>query len=401
MRVRADYNGPMTNRTAPFAPMALFSMAVGGFAIGTTEFATMGVLPEIAKGMQVSIPQAGHFISAYAIGVVVGAPVLAVLFARTPRKVLLLGLMVAFAIGNAFSALATTSTQLWWARFIAGLPHGAFFGVASLVGAQLVGHKHRAKAVAAIMMGLNVATLAGVPLATWIGRRLDWPAVYWLVAGLAAACLLLMMRFVPKGMAGTEVHPMDELKSLTRQPVVIALLTGAIGGCGLFSAFSYIVPTLEQHAGVPSQTVAWILAMFGVGQIIGSLTAAHFADRALLPAIKGCLLWSALCLVIFALLCGVQVLAAPLVFLIGTMVALANPLQIRLMDVSGEAQTLAAAGNHASFNLANAMGAWLGGLVLTWGWGYPATGWVGAVLALLGLALFVGSRQRPVPHREA
>lgn len=403
--LHADYNGAMSPTSSTPATarshilLALTALAVGGFAIGTTEFGAMAVLPEMAAGTGVTIPQGGHYFSAYALGVVVGAPLLAVAFARTPRKALLIGLMLAFALGNLASAFSQSQGQLLVARFIAGLPHGAYFGVGSLMGASLVRPNQRAKAVAFMMFGLNIATLIGVPVSAFLGRQFGWQAVFAFVAVLGVLTALLLAILLPHSEPNRNAHPLNELKVLKNKAVVVALVTGAVGGCGLFSAFSYIVPTLTHESGMPNEWIPYVLGLFGVGQIVGNLTAAHFADRYLLPTIKACLVWSTLVLTAFGLGVGNLWFAMVLVFLVGTMVALATPLQIRLMDVAGDAQTLAAAGNHASFNFANAAGAWLGGLVLAWGWGYPATGWVGAACALLALAFFLSMRQQPVPHR--
>ncbi|MDO5290630.1 MAG: MFS transporter [Pseudomonadota bacterium] len=369
----------------------VLAMAVGGFGIGTGEFAIMGLLPEVAADIGVDIPRAGHVISAYALGVVVGAPLLAVLTARWPRRALMVALMLLFALGNFASALAPGYWSLNALRFFTGLPHGTFFGTAALVAATLAPPGRRATAVALVMMGLTVATVLGVPLAAWVGEALGWRAAFAMVGvnGLLAAWLV--RRHVPNVPADAQASPLGELAALREPQVWLTLGIGAIGFGGVFAVFSYIKPTLLEVAHMPAGWVPVALALFGLGMVAGNLVGARLADRWLMPTIGGVLAWSLLVLLGFHWAAQYPATAAAGIFLVGTIGALGTGTQIRLMDVAGRAQSLAAALNHSAFNLANALGAWLGGLAIGAGWGWQSTSWVGAALAVGGLAVFGAS----------
>ncbi|MDO5623638.1 MAG: MFS transporter [Pseudomonadota bacterium] len=385
----------------PFAPArdtgrtrvapAMLAMAVGGFGIGTGEFAIMGLLPEVAADIGVSIPQAGHVISAYAVGVVIGAPVLAVLTARWPRRTLMVVLMLLFALGNFASAMAPGYLSLNGLRFLTGLPHGTYFGTAALVAAALSPPGRRATAVALVMMGLTVATVLGVPLAAWVGEWLGWRAAFAMVGinGLLAAWLV--WRHVPDLPANAQASPLGELAALKKPQVWLTLGIGAIGFGGLFSVFSYVKPTLLEVSGMPGGWVPVVLALFGLGMVVGNLVGARLADKWLMPTIGGVLVWALAVMVGFHWAALHPVSAAIGIFLVGTIGALGTGTQIRLMDVAGEAQSLAAALNHSAFNFANALGAWLGGLAISAGWGWQSTSWVGAALAVGGLVVFGAS----------
>lgn len=382
---------PEVSAATPSAGWAELALALGGFGIGTTEFVTMGLLPEIADGLQISIPQAGHVISIYALGVVVGAPTIAMLAARWSRQRLLIALMACFALGNLASALAGGYLSLSLFRFISGLPHGAYFGVASLVAASLAPPQQRARAVGRMMLGLSVATLAGVPLATWLGQQFGWRAAFLFVSLIGTATCVAIHCLVPHRPGDPQASPLRELHALRRPQVLVALAVGAIGFGGLFSVFSYIAPTMTRVAGLPTAWVPVVLALFGGGMILGNLVGARLADRSLLRAINGSLVWSSVVLAAFAFTAHWLPLALINAVLIGSVVALGPALQVRLMDVAGDAQTLAAAGNHAALNVANALGAWLGGLVIAAGLGWTATAWVGALLSLAGLLLHLAA----------
>ena len=367
---------------------SVIALGVGGFAIGTGEFVIMGLLPEVARDLGVTIPQAGHVISAYALGVVMGAPVLAVLSAHWPRHRLLIALMALFAIGNFASALAPGYLSMNLLRFVAGLPHGTFFGVAALVAASLAPPERRASAVGLVMSGLASATLIGVPIAAWLGQHWGWRAAFVLVGAIATLACILVHRHVPRLPAAHGASPMRELRALTLPQVWLTLAIGAVGFGGMFSVFSYIKPLLMEVTGVSIGAVPLVLSLFGLGMVIGNLVGSRLADKSLMRTIAGLLVWNAVVL-------GAVVFTAPHVvavsinvFLVGTIVAIAPALQIRLMDVAGDAQTLAAALNHSAFNLANALGAWLGGVAIAEGFGWTSTGWVGLLLALGGLGVF-------------
>lgn len=377
---------------------AEFALAVGGLGIGIGEFVIMGLLPNVAQDFRISIPQAGHAISAYALGVVVGAPVIAVLAARLTRHVLLLALMTVFVLGNLASALAPTDDWFITFRFLTGLPHGAYFGVASLVAAGLAGAERRAAAVGHVMLGLTGANLIGIPLATWLGDALGWRAAFAAVAAIGAVAIALIWGFVPTDRRNPAAGMLRELTAFRRKQVWLTLGIGAIGFGGMFAVYSYITPTLTDADHVPEPLVPFVLSIFGAGMIVGNLIGSRLADKALMPTIGGVLVWNIVVLGMFAVTAGHRWAAVASIFLVGTGFALVPSLQTRLMDVAADAQTLAAALNHAAFNIANALGAWLGGLSIAAGYGWTSTGWVGALLGVAGLAVFTISA---VVDREA
>lgn len=367
---------------------ALLALGVGGFSIGTGEFVIMGLLPDAAQELGVSIPTAGHLISSYALGVVIGAPVLAVLGARMQRRQLLMALMLLYAIGNFASAMVPGYANMVLMRFFSGLPHGTYFGVAALVAAHLAPPGRRAQAVGYVMLGLTIATLVGVPLAAGLGQWLGWRAAFALVGAIALLAVALVWRWIPALPAPEGASPWRELGALRSKQVWLTLGIAAIGFGGMFSVFSYVKPTLMSLAGLPEQGVPLVLALFGVGMVAGNLVGSRLADKALMPTIGGMLVWSGAVLLLFCFTAHHLWLGSFNVLLVGTAVALGPALQIRLMDVAGEAQTLAAALNHSAFNLANALGAWLGGITISMGLGWESTGWVGMLLALGGLVIF-------------
>lgn len=382
---------PTTGRHAGAARgsvLLTLALATGSFGIGTGEFAVMGLLPDIASDLGVSVPAAGYLISAYALGVVVGAPMIAVLGARISRRTLLILLMLGFCLGNLASAAAPTIGTLTALRFLSGLPHGAYFGVAALVAAASAPPDGRAQAVGRVMLGLTVATLVGTPLAAWLGQRFGWPALFVLVGAVGALAAGLLAASLPRDQVRAGASGASELGALRRPQVLLTFLFASIGFGGMFAVFSYIAATATEAAGLPERFVPVILAIFGAGMIVGNVAGARLADRALMPAIAGLMAFNVAVMVVFALTAHSPVMLCLCVFLIGCGVALAPAVQTRLMDVAGDAQTMAASSMHAAFNIANAAGAWLGGMAIAAGYGYAATGWVGAVLALAGLAVF-------------
>jgi DHA1 family inner membrane transport protein len=369
--------------------LILFALALGGFAIGTAEFAVMSLLPYFSAGLGIDEPTAGHVISAYALGVVAGAPVIAVLAARVARRTLLIALMAAFAIANGLSALAPSYGWMLLFRFLSGLPHGAYFGVAALVAASLVPANQRAQSVARVMLGLTIATILGVPFANFLGQTLGWRWGFGIVAVLALATTVMVAAFAPKDVPQTGASPLRELEALRSRQVWLTLAIGAVGFGGMFAVYTYVASTLMEVTGVSAATVPAVLAIFGLGLTAGTLVAAWAADRALMPAIGAILLWSAASLALFPLAAGNIWTVSVVVFMIGCGGGLGAALQTRLMDVAGEAQTLAAALNHSAFNTANALGPWLGGMAIAAGYGWTSTGWVGTGLALGGFAIFM------------
>ncbi|MFE3545417.1 MFS transporter [Nocardia sp. NPDC059177] len=370
----------------------MLALALGGFGIGTTEFVTMGLLPDIATAFDVSEPTAGHAVSAYALGVVVGAPLIAALCARVPRKKLLIALMAAFTVGNAATVLAPSFGTLVLARFVSGLPHGAYFGVASLAAATLAPAGQRAKAVAAVMLGLSVANVIGVPGATWLGQHLGWRDAYVVVAIIGVATVAALWRFVP-ALTGMKItNPMTELGALRRPQVLLTLAVGAIGFGGMFAVYTYIATTMTDVAGMSIGAVPIVLALFGLGMIAGNILGGVLADRGVDRSIFVAMIAMVVILAGFVLAAHHPVTAGIGALLVGASgAALAPGLQTRLMDVAADAQTLAAALNHAALNIANATGAWLGGLVITAGLGYTAPAAVGAALAITGVLLFTAT----------
>lgn len=372
--------------------LPLLALGVGSFAIGTGEFVIMGLLPDVAMDLAISIPQAGHTISAYALGVVIGAPLLAVLGARWSRRALLVTLMALFALGNFASALAPDYSLMMAMRLLSGFPHGTYFGIAALVAASLVPRHKRAQAVALAMLGLSLATLLGVPLATALGQWLGWRTAFIFVALVAVIAMALIWRWVPDSRPDQNISPLAELNALKNKQVWLTLGIGAIGFGGMFAVFSYIKPTMMSVSGLTEAGVPVVLALFGAGMVVGNLLGARLADKSLMNTIGGTLVWSTFVLLLFIFTASDVYLASFNVFLIGTVVAIGPALQIRLMDVAGNAQTLAAALNHSAFNFANAAGAWLGGLTIDAGYGWLSTAWVGVLLSLAGLVIFAWAR---------
>ncbi|KZS54427.1 MFS transporter [Rhizobium anhuiense] len=377
--------------SATTVALVQLALACGGFGIGTGEFAIMGLLPNVAETFSVTTPQAGYVISAYALGVVVGAPVIAVLAAKMARRTLLLTLMLIFAAGNISSAMAPTFETFTLLRFISGLPHGAYFGVAALVAASMVPVHRRARAVGRVMLGLTVATLLGTPLTTFFGQSLDWQVAFLSVGVLGLLTVALIWFYVPKDQVSEEAGFLRELGAFRRPQVWLTLGIAAVGYGGMFAMFSYIASTTTAVAMLPESAVPIMLVLFGVGMNAGNFIGSWLADKSLLGTIGGSLVYNIVVLTTFSLTAANPYMLGLCVFLVGCGFAAGPALQTRLMDVAADAQTLAAASNHSAFNIANAIGAWLGGLVIAWGYGFAATGYVGAALSFLGLFVFAAS----------
>ncbi|MCQ1948067.1 MFS transporter [Arthrobacter sp. zg-Y1116] len=377
---------PDTRHTT--AAKAIVALAVGSFAIGTTEFSIMGLLQEMVEDLGISVPAGGHVISAYAMGVVVGAPVLAALGARMPRKTLVLGLMLFFALSNLSSFFAGDYSWLLFTRFLSGLPHGAFFGVAAVIAASLVAPTRRAWAISMVMLGLSIANVVGVPFATWLGQQAGWRWMFVLVAAIGLLSVAMVARFVPyqAPLAGASIK--GELSALGRAQVWLALLVGTVGFGGFFAVYSYIAPTMTEVAGISENVLPVVVGLYGVGQVIGNVAGGRLADINVMGSIYAILGGTVVILLAYAWAVQYAATAMVLVFLVGVIGSmLTPPLQTRLLDVSPGAESLASSLNHAALNLANALGALLGGVVIAWGWGYRSPAVVGAVLALLGLAI--------------
>ncbi|OLR93723.1 MFS transporter [Actinokineospora bangkokensis] len=365
---------------------AMLALGLGGFGIGTTEFATMGLLPQVAGTFGISIPAAGHAISAYALGVVVGAPLIAVLAARVPRKGLLIALAAGLAVGNLLSAIAWDTPSLLAARFLAGLPHGAYFGIAAVVASSLVAPERRGTAVARVMIGLTVANLVGVPAATAAGQQIGWRAVYLAVAAIAAVTALAVARWVPHVPADQQASMVGELRAFRRPQVWFAVVTGMIGFGGCFAVYSYVSPLTTGVTGLAEGAVPWVLATFGLGMTTGATVGGRFVDRSVMGSVFGALIAMTAVLALLGLTAHVPVLEFAMIFALGFVSqVLASALQVRLLDASPDAPSLASSSNHSALNVANGAGAWLGGLAIAAGWGYTSTAWVGVALSVAGL----------------
>jgi MFS transporter, DHA1 family, inner membrane transport protein len=370
------------------AALVMLALAMGGFGIGTGEFVIMGLLPNVADTFHVTTPEAGYVISAYALGVVIGAPVIAVLSAKLARRTLLLLLMTVFAAGNILSAMAPTFGSFTLLRFLTGLPHGAYFGVAALVAASMVPIHRRARAVGRVMLGLTIATLIGTPIATFLGQLLDWRAAFFMVGGLGALTVLLTALFLPKDKVADGASVLRELGALARIQVWLTLGIAAVGFGGMFSIFTYIASTTTDVAHLSVGMIPVVLALFGIGMNVGNIAGSRLADISLKGTIGGMMAFNVVVMTLFSLTAANPIMLCICTFLIGCGFAACPAVQTRLMDVAADAQTLAAASNHSAFNIANALGASLGGVAIAWGYTAAATGYVGAILSLGGLAVF-------------
>ncbi|WP_128381688.1 MFS transporter [Streptomyces cavernae] len=370
-------------------PLALLALAVGAFGIGTTEFVMMGLLPNVANDLHISIPTAGHLVSAYALGVVIGAPLLAALTAKLPRRRVLMGLMTLFVAGNALSAAASSYDWLLAARFLSGLPHGAFFGVGAVVATGLVAPERKARSVSLMFLGLTVANVAGVPVATLVGQHFGWRATFLGVSAIGVAAVAALALLLPHDHAhAAPAGVRRELAALGSLPVWLALGTTVAGFGALFSAYSYITPMLTDTAGYAASEVTVLLALFGVGATAGNLLGGRLADHHMRGTLFAGLTSLALVLALFPVLMRTPGTAALAVVLLGlTAFATGSPLQLMVMEKASSAPSLASSANQAAFNLANAGGAWTGGLALAAGLGTTAPALAGAALAVLGLTV--------------
>ncbi|MFE7565134.1 MFS transporter [Kitasatospora sp. NPDC057500] len=369
-------------------PLALLALAVGAFGIGTTEFVIMGLLPEIAADYGVSIPTAGLLVTGYALGVVIGAPLLTVLGTKVSRKRMLMLLMGLFVIGNLVSALAPSFGVMLAGRVVASLAHGAFFGIGSVVAAELVAPDKKAGAIATMFTGLTVANIVGVPLGTYIGQAVGWRTTFAIVAALGIVGLLGIAKLVPAMPRPEGAHLRRELTAFRNPQVLLAMAMTVLGFGGVFAAITYIAPMMTNVAGYSDGAVTWLLVLFGIGMFLGNLLGGKYADRKLMPMLYTTLGGLAVVLALFTLTAHNKVLAAITIMLVGALgFATVPPLQKRVLDQAHGAPTLASAVNIGAFNLGNALAAWLGGMVIAAGLGFTSPNWVGAVLAAAALAL--------------
>ncbi|MFB0837536.1 MFS transporter [Arthrobacter sp. E44] len=385
---------------APNIGMAIFALAMGGVGIGVTEFTMMGLLKEVEQGLGISTPEAGHLISAYALGVVVGAPLLAAVGAKLPRKKLALGLLLFFIVANLSSFIAPDYGSMLVSRFAAGLPHGAFFGVAAVIAASLVPASRRGWAISMVMAGLSVSNVVGVPFATWLGQTFGWRLLFVLVGAIGLLALAMVWKFVPFQAAHPDASIRRELGALKRLQVWLALLVGIVGFGGFFATYTYIAHTMTAVAGIPSALIPLVVALYGLGMVAGNIVGGRLADKSVMGTLYRVLPGVAVALVVYAVAAHWPWSAMVMVFVVGASGSMLIPaLQTRLLDASPDAPSLASSLNHAALNVANALGAFLGGLVIALGWGFTAPALVGAVLALLGfgVALFSGLMERKRP----
>lgn len=387
----------MTHLTPARRTLALLALALGGFSIGSTEFVAMGLLPNIAHALlptltaaspDEGIAHAGWLVSAYALGVVVGAPTIAATTAHLPRKRLLLGLLIAFVLGTLASALLPSFGSVLVARFAAGLPHGAYFGIASIVAADIMGPGNRGKGIAMVLSGLTVANIVGVPGITWIGQVSSWRVAYGVVAVLFALTFLAVLVLVPQQPADHTASIKRELGAFRRPQVWIVMGLAAIGFGGFFAVYSYISGLVVNVTGLTASVVPFVLACVGGGMTLGNILGGHFADRSvkrtLYLGLGALMVTLALVSVLAHFVVGIFVAA----FVVGACSSSITPaVQTRLMDVAGEARTIAASLNHSAFNLGNSLGAALGGAAIAAGLGYLAPSWIGIGLAGLGLVI--------------
>jgi MFS transporter, DHA1 family, inner membrane transport protein len=373
-------------------PLALLALAIGAFGIGTTEFVIMGLLPDVASDFGVSIPMAGFLVTGYALGVVLGAPLMTILGTKVSRKRMLMLLMGLFIAGNLLSAVAPVFGLMLAGRVVASLAHGAFFGIGSVVAADLVAPEKKAGAIAMMFTGLTVANVVGVPLGTYVGQSAGWRATFFIVAALGVLGLLGVAKLVPEQPKPEGVRLRHELAAFRNVQVLLAMAMTVLGFGGVFAAITYITPMMTEVAGFADSSVTWLLVLFGLGMVGGNLIGGKFADRALMPLLYVSLGALSLVLALFTLTAHNTVAAAITIVLIGALgFATVPPLQKRVLDQAAGASTLASAVNIGAFNLGNALAAWLGGMVIAAGLGYTAPNWVGAALAASALGLAVVS----------
>ncbi|MFI7118344.1 MFS transporter [Amycolatopsis sp. NPDC049868] len=373
-------------------PVALLALAIGAFGIGTTEFVMMGVLPEAAADFGVSIPSAGYLISGYALGVVVGAPLLTAAAVRLPRKTMLLAMMGLFTLGNTLFALSPNQEFGVAFRFLAGLPHGAFFGAGAVVASSLAKPGERAKAVSMMFMGLTLANVVGVPLGTLLGQKVGWRATFGVVAVIGLLAMAAIAKLVPHQGKPVEPSLRGELGAFRRPQVWLALAIVTFGLGGVFACLSYIAPMLTDVTGYSPSNVTLLLSLAGVGMTIGNILGGRLADKALMPSLYVSLFGLATVLAIFTFTANGKVGAAVTIFFVGLAGFMIGPMmQARIMEKAGGTPSLVSAAVQSAFNIANSIGAYLGGLVIAGGFGLVAPNWVGASLAVLGLSLAVVS----------
>ncbi|MFB5760840.1 MFS transporter [Paenibacillus medicaginis] len=372
-------------------PFSLLCLTLGAFAIGMTEFVIMGLLPNVAQDLGVTIPQAGQLITSYAIGVAVGAPVLTILTHKVPQKKLLCLLMIIFIVGNALSVIAPNYGFLIAARIGTAFAHGTFLGVGSLMAARLVRPEKRAGAVSLVLSGLTVANIIGVPFGTFIGQQLGWRASFAAIVIMGLISLVGIIRFIPVMRQDQHTSIAQEIRSLVNPQVLLMLLTGAFACASLFAVFTYITPLLMDISGFTEASITWILVLFGIGVTIGNIVGGRLADWKLMPSLIVNFGVLAVILAVLTFALQSKALAIITVFVWGVAAFGMMPgLQVRIMNLASEAPLLATTSTHSVLNLGNASGAFFGGVVITY-MGLHNLPWVSAVIALAGMAGAIGS----------
>ncbi|MDB5970802.1 MAG: transporter, family, arabinose polymer transporter [Hydrocarboniphaga sp.] len=368
--------------------LPLLALAIAAFAIGTTEFVIMGLLPQIAADLGVTIPRAGLLVTGYAMGVVVGGPILVLLLIRIPQKSALLLLMSLFTLGNLACALSPNYAVLMLARFIAAFSHGSFFGIAAVVATRIVPEREGAQAVGLMFAGLTIANIVGVPLGAMLGEAYGWRATFWAVVALGLVAAAGITQFVPKLSAEAAPSLRRELAVLRRPQVLLALCMTVFGFGGVFTVFTFVVPILRDAAGVPPNLIAWVLMLFGAGATLGTLAGGRIADRGVMQALSRVLISLIAFYALFPLLMNNAITASIGVFLVGALGFAAGPgLQTRCMQQAQGAPLLASTMNQSAFNLGNAGGAYVGAVLLGNGASYHALPWAAALITVLGLGL--------------
>ncbi|MFC7392921.1 MFS transporter [Scopulibacillus cellulosilyticus] len=377
-------------RTQGF-PIALAALTIGAFAIGMTEFVIMGLLPNVAGDLHVSISKAGQLITGYALGVAVGGPVLTALTYRTPRKALLCILMAIFIVGNALAAVSTNYTFLMIARIVAAFAHGTFFGVGSIIASSLVRPEKRASAVAIMFTGLTLANILGVPFGTFIGQQFGWRVSFWIITFLGLIAFIGIMMLVPRVQTNNQQSLRKEINIFRHPQVSIALLMTIFGFGGVFTAFTYITPILERITGFAEHSVTIILVLFGVGVTIGNILGGKLADWRLMPSLIVNLTLLAIILAVFSITDGHKILAVATIFIWGIAAfGIVPSLQVRIMNVAKDAPTIASTSNQSAFNLGNAGGAFLGGFAVDHT-GLHTVPWIASLVTIIGLIITVVS----------
>ena len=373
--------------------LPLLALAMASFGIGTTEFVIMGLLPEVAADLSVSIPAAGLLVTGYALGVVIGAPIVAVITNSLPRKATLIGLASMFVVGNFLCAIAPDYWFLMGARVVTAFCHGAFFGIGAVVAASLVPANQRASAIALMFAGLTLANVLGVPLGTALGQAFGWRSTFWAVVVIGILAVSAIALWVPRAIPHSAGNIIREFAVLKRPQVVITMLISVMASASLFSVFTYIAPLLRDVTGLAAHTVTYVLLLFGVGITIGNLLGGKLADWRLMPSLMGTFIGLAAVLVAFVFVSPFQIAAIATIFVWGVLVfAVVAPIQMRVVDAAVGAPNLASTLNQGAFNLGNAGGAWVGGAAITLGVGYAELPWVGAALAVVALGLCVLSQ---------